>query len=425
MRKVRIIFIFFIISGILFNPALFAQGQVENEGRVLTLLDCYNLTLKQSETLGISVQRIKEAESHFLQAIGTIMPQVSFASADNFYNIHTTSANTYTRGFVFQQVLFSGFKEFAAMRASGYEKKQRTKEVERAEQLLFGDVSDSFYLLLEQIKDLKALEATRQSLLERIQELDKRISIGRSRKSELATVMVEFYGVEAEIITAKNQRDVAKELLEFLTGVAIKDIIESEDVPGSVKPIDYYQRLAVMRADIEAAEKAVGLARENITVARSGFLPSVNVESQYLTNNSTALPPSKLATTLSVNIPIFEGTTVLGNVRQAQAQARESELQLELTRRQSQTDVLQAYTNMQYSLISKEAHAKALNSAVRNYYLQKKDYEYNLVNNLDVLTAIRLLEDSRRDFIHAANETKRLYWQLCVAAGENIGEVLK
>ena len=58
------------------------------------------------------------------------------------------------------------------------------------------------------------------------------------------------------------------------------------------------------------------------------------------------------------------------------------------------------------------------------YYLQRKDYERSLVNNLDVLAAIQMLQDTERNYIHAVYEAKRLYWQLKVAIGENIADTL-
>jgi hypothetical protein len=42
----------------------------------------------------------------------------------------------------------------------------------------------------------------------------------------------------------------------------------------------------------------------------------------------------------------------------------------------------------------------------------------NVVNNLDVLTAIQNLENIRRNFNHVSYESKRFYWHLLVAAGE-------
>ena len=72
----------------------------------------------------------------------------------------------------------------------------------------------------------------------------------------------------------------------------------------------------------------------------------------------------------------------------------------------------------------RDALKKAYTMAKLNYYLQKKDYERRLVNNLDVLTAIQALQDAERSYIHALYEAKRQYWQLRVAVGQSGTESL-
>ncbi|MCX6340420.1 MAG: TolC family protein [Candidatus Aureabacteria bacterium] len=405
-----------------------AEEKDASVGRVLTLLQCYILSLNQMETIAIDAQRIKEAEAHFYQAMGILMPQVSFVSSD-VYSHRSQSASTeedmpgphtYDRAFVFQQTLFSGFKDFALMNASRYEKKQRQQEKERAEQLLFGDVSDSFYLFLQQQEDLEALQSILQALSDRVQELTKRIELGRSRKSEVAMVRVQIFSIQADIETAKGQRDLARELLEFYVGTPVREVVEPGDILASIKPIDHFSALARKRADILAAENAVGAARENIVAARSGYLPTVNVIGEGFTARDTFPQNPKWDAAIAVNVPLFTGTGVLGDVKQAKARERQNELQLQLTGRQSQTEVLEAYTVLQYALTRRALLFKALDAAGENYTLQRQDYERNQVNNLDVLTAIQSLLDQKRNLIQASSIAKRAYWRLCVAAGQTV-----
>ena len=71
-----------------------------------------------------------------------------------------------------------------------------------------------------------------------------------------------------------------------------------------------------------------------------------------------------------------------------------------------------------------DALRKAHATAKLNYYLQKKDYERSLVNNLDVLASIQTLQDAERNYIHALYEAKRQYWRLRVAVGQSGTESL-
>ncbi|MGA2775815.1 MAG: TolC family protein [Candidatus Omnitrophota bacterium] len=384
----------------------------------LTLIDCYKLALKQSELIAIDAEQIKIAEAHFLEAFGTIIPQVSFShtemrnhSSDSSYN------NMHEAKFTFTQDLFSGFKEFAAMKSSGFEKSQRKNELWRAKQLLFVDVSDAFYLLLEIEQDLNALKTIEFALRDRIKELKTRESIGKSRESEVVTTEYQLYNLEAEIQLDRNQELLVHQLLEFLIGKPFDRIADSK-FDLNIKPEFQYLAEASFRPDVQAAYFAWKSGQENIAIARSGLLPQISLQGDYYTHRVNAPPDSKWDALLLVNVPIFEGTTTYGQVKEANSVAKQSGLLYSRLGRIALQDIHDAYVNMQISIFRKKTLGKALGSAELSYHLQSQDYKLNVVNNLDVLTAIQNLEDVRRSYIHTSYESKRFYWQLLAAAGE-------
>jgi len=395
------------------SPKLVASEQP------LTLTDCYKLALKESETIAINGELLKEAEAHFLQALGTILPHVSFASNQNFSDATSVfgSKDTYERKFVFSQTLFSGFKELAAITGSQLEKNQRINEKKRAEQLLFVDVADAFYLLLEQREDLQILESIKTVLINRIDFLRHREALGRSRRSEIVTTQAQLLSVLAQIEAGKSQEDVARQILEFLIGVPLNKIYDEGNPFTTIKPEIFYLSKAALRPDILAADFASQVAKKNIIVAKSGLLPQVTAEANYYTERTTIPQNSKWDAALKVNIPIFEGTETYGAIKDANAQARESELQLRHLNRKVFLDIRNSYTRCQKNISMAQALGKALRASEMSYFLENEDYKLSLVNNLDVLAAIRTLAENKRNFMQSLYETKRIYWQLLVAAG--------
>lgn len=389
------------------------------EDRPLTLQECYKLALKQSELIAVDAELIKQADAHFLEAFGTLLPQVSFSRSDirEHSKISPSSNKGFEQGFAFKQVLFSGFKEFAAMTGSKFERKQRENEKLRAEQLLFVDVSDAFYLLMELQEDLNTLKAIRGAFIDRIKELESRVSLGRSRTSEVVSTETQLYTIEDQIELDKSQVEVARELLEFLTGKPIGEITESEP-RFFLKEESVYLSKASMRPDVQAANFAWQLDQKGVVVARSGFFPQLNLETYYFGHRDSAPTDSRWNMLFTVDVPIFEGTTTYGKVKEAVSQARESELLFKRAFRSVASDIHDAYVNARADLLRTAILETAVKSAERNYKLQLEDYKLSVVNNLDVLTAIQSLEDVRRNFIHISYESKRFYWQLLVAAGE-------
>ncbi len=389
-----------------------------DENAPLTLRDCYKLALKESELIAIDAEQIKIAEAHFLQAFGTLMPQVSFTRYD--LRQHSPSSPQYNKSFqqqfVFTQELFTGFKEFAQMAASKYEKREDENAKIRAEQLLFANVSDAFYLVLEEREDRKSLEATESAFSDRIKELKTRVDLGKSRNSEVVNTEVQLYSIEEQIELTKSQELVARELLEFYIGRPFKDITE-QDTDFTLKPESEYLTMAPSRTDVQAANFAWKSDKENIVVARSGFLPTVSLQSDIYGHRASTPTDSNWDAFLSINVPIFEGTTTYGQVKEATAKANQSELLFRRTGREAVQDIHDSYVIAQASFVRTDILQKALRSAEQNYDLQTQDYKLNVVSNLDVLTAISDLENIRRNFVHTSYEGKRFYWQLQVAAG--------
>ncbi|MCX6348517.1 MAG: TolC family protein [Candidatus Aureabacteria bacterium] len=396
-----------------------SQAEAAFNNQSLTLADCYGLALKQSELLAVDSERIKEAEAHFLQALGTILPQVSFSREETRQNSSDSpsSNNFYEQKFVFQQALFTGFKEFAAISASKLEKKQRENERSRAEQLLFTDVSDAFYLLLEERDDLKTLETIKSAFLGRLDELQAREKLGKSRTSEVVSTQTQLYSLEDQIELVRSQEQVARQLLEFLVGRPVEEITDT-DFRYSLKPEPDYLARAALRPDVQAAQFAWKADEKGVTIARSGWLPSISLEGDYYTHRSSQPTDSDWEALLTINVPIFLGTTVFGQVNEAVAIAKESELLFQRAGRLALREIHDSYVIAQASFSRVKILETALKSAELNYELQTKDYQLNVVNNLDVLTAIQELEDIRRNFTHVSYESKRFFWRLQAAAGE-------
>lgn len=407
----------FLIAVLVFSGILLGAYAKESP---LGLEDCYKLALKRSELIAINAEDIKIAEAHFLQSFGAILPQVSFSREDNRqgWETSTVSRKGFEDGFVFKQAIFSGFKEFAAMAQSRLEKKQREKEKLRARQLLFADVSDAFYFLLELRQNLMILEATKKALSDRVKELQVRANLGKSRMSEIAGTKVQLYTVQDEVEAARNQELLARELLAFLIGRPVDKLAEEKFEPV-LKTQEEYLSGAQSRLDVEAAELAWQQDKKQTTIAQSGFLPTISLSAEYHRHSSTvSSSEGKWSGALTIDIPIMEGTTVLGQVKEALAHARQSRLTFERSQRLAVQEARDAYVNMRIDIVRRGILEKALKSAVLNYNLQIEDYKHNVVNNLDVLTAIQALGDARRNYVHVAYEAKRFYRQLLAASGE-------
>ena len=389
----------------------------------LTLADCYALALARSETIAIHQEQLKETEGRVRRALGEALPSVSFSSSDKEQDGTGTSSFTLKhvpeRKFVFTQPLFSGFREFAAMTGARAERRERREESARAAQLLFVDVSDAFYLLREQREDLRALEVIRTALVERVDELHDRERLGRSRPSEAISVEAQLRRLHAEIERVRNQDTVARQLLEFLTGVEpIDALIDPEPLPSTAMSDTIPMSQANARPDVKAAEAAWQIAQQAVRVARADLWPDVDLEANYYTKRVGVAADIDWDALLKINVPLFQGGRAMGAISESRSRERQAKLRFEQVQREALLDIRHADANFHSALARHAALTDALAAAEENYRLQTQDYRLSLVNNLEVLQALQALEDTRRDVIHSTYEVKRLYQRLRVATGE-------
>lgn len=391
----------------------------------LTLQECYQLSLKRSETIAIDQELIKETEGRFLQALSTALPHVSFESSDKRQDGSGSSSFTLRhvpeRKFAFSQPLFSGFKEFAAIAGSRAERRQRIQEKMRAEQLLFMDVADAFSLLLEQREDLGALDTSRLALVARLDELKERRRIGRSRATEVVTAEARLRRVEAELEQTRSSERISQHLLEFLTGLPRIGALTDPDASlPMVDPEEAYLAKAASRPDLRAAQEAWRVAEQAVRTTQGGLFPTVSMDGNYYVDRAGAAEDVKWDASLMVHVPLFQGGQATGAVKEASAQARQARLRYSQQQRSVELDIRDAYVRLDFALAIASAFQKALQAAEESYRLETEDYRLNLVSNLEVLQTLQALQDARRDHIRARFDAKRRYWQLRVATGETL-----
>ena len=405
------------------NNPFQAPNLTSNLPTGLTLFECYQLALKQSEKIAIQGQVIREAEGRFLQSISGILPKVNFQYSnrrqDGSGQSNFTLSEVPEAKFVFSQPLFSGFKEFAAMKGSKFEKEQRHQEKIRAEELLFTDVSDAFYFVLSYQDDIEALTRIQQALKERLDDLQKRESLGRSRTSEVASAEARLSRIEADLEFVRSEEEVARQLLEFLTGQPIAGLDDTQTDMVVTNQEDFEERI-VQRADVLAAKNAWEVAKKQIAVAKADFWPTATLDGNYYTKRIGNSSGVDWDVTLNVDIPIFEGSETFGRVKETRAQSEQARLLFEETKRTANLEIQNAFTRLERSQRRLIALEKALSAAKKNYDLQRQDFQNNLVNNLDVLQSLEDLESAERDFVAVKNQTKQYYWNYKVALGETI-----
>jgi len=396
----------------------------------LTLQDSYELALQQSETLAIAKEDIEEAEAQFFIAASEALGDVNFVMernrldskgrVDSTTDSSLTDPDRRTRKFVIKQPLFQGFKAMGALTGAGSLRKEQKEEWLRAKQLLFLDVASAYYGFLREKDDLKTIDEISSLFKERIQELEGREGIGRSRSSEVVTARSRMKTLDAERARVHGTFLLAQHLLEFLTGVDWKERdMKDEALPEEpAKTLDEYLIEVDSRPDVEAARQGVKTAWRGVIVAQSKFWPELSVEHTQYERREGSQSGIDWDFLFKIDVPLFQGGAAVGGLKKAVSLWKKEKLGFQKTRREAERDIKDSYEKWFSSQAEHRALEEAAQATEENFRLQKDDYAHNLVGNLDVLEALEEFYQTRRDATRAFYQMKENYWRLRIASGE-------
>jgi outer membrane protein len=258
-------------------------------------------------------------------------------------------------------------------------------------------ISAYFNLAMSQV-DVKNVKELLKLSLERVREIKQRTSIGRSRKGELAEVEAQQHIAESQYQQTFMKLQEAEKSFEFLTGIEPQEIFLESKIPSIKSSLEDYLNKIRTRPDIMASHQEEKVATKQIDIAKGGHFPQVDFISNYYIDRTGILATSEWDFGIQVNVPIFQGGGVEASVKEAVQGKRIVELRSLEIERAAQRDVAISYQNLLQIQEQLKSMKEALLKSEEAYRLSKKDYQFGLVTNLDVLRTMNIYIDAKRSY---------------------------
>ena len=395
----------------------------------LTLRDLYQMALYRSETLAINGEELVRIQTLFEQIRGQILPRVTFegswirqdrppAPSSGVQRSFTLRDRT-EYSFTARQPIFSGLREFYALRQADALYRGQEHALRHARLLLYADVADAFYAVLELDRQIETTADTLRLAEERLGELVQRNRVGISRRSEVLTQEAEVASLQATLERLKGAQAVAWEALMFVSGLAGRRALEDTvPYPDGVPALEaVLARALERRQDLKAAAERVAAAEQGVGIARAGYFPTADLEANYFTHREGISEDVDWDVTLFFEVPLFEGGVTQARLREARSNVRAARLELERLRRDVALQVNRAHADLQAFLAERAALEKAVASAAESYDITQAEYRRGIVTNIDVLTAFEQLQQARLRRDSAGFNAKRAGVRLEVVSG--------
>lgn len=402
---------------------LAGAAAVASAAEVWTLDSCINYAVEHNINVRSRILQQRSAELEITEAKDAFLPQVSAGASQNFsFGRGLTAENTYANRNT-QQTGFSAdlsvplFQGMSRVRRLDYAKSNLRTMVEQTEAakdditlnvisqylqvLYYGEIYD---VACHQL-DLSNVEMERRKILfenGKIPELDLTQARSQVAQDELSKV------------NAANNR--------VLALVDLAQLLQLDDVEGfDIAPLGdgdmpllsaetVYENALVNNHAMRAARLGVEAAQKNISLAKSGYLPTLSFSAGLSTgyyrlageNNSPFHRQMSTNFTkglgFSLRIPLFDGFSTRNSVRRARIQELNSRLQLDDARQNLYRAIQQAYYQALAADKRRAAAGVALDATREALEAMTEKYNFGRANATE-------FEEAKTNYIKAASES--------------------
>lgn len=398
------------------RPCAAADAPIES----LSFQQCFDLAVKQSETLLQTQENIEQSKARRRVAIGSVLPYVQWGMTTT---IQDTSGSregggvggTLTRKertqsqFTARQPIFQGFKELYSVAGSKAERRRDEARLMDETVNLYMEVAQAFYRVLQ----LETLGADLREQLELTEDRDKdlrgRVRLGKSRSSEVLSSESQLATLKSQ--EAANQGNIitARENLGFLIGrdaryVRLVDTLAAPVLTAGGE--DVVKRLSLNRSDIRAQREEMEARRYGIRVAQADYYPGASVTGNYYTHRPGFQSEIDWDVVFTLDVPIFQGGGVKALSDEARSRYRQAQFELNRLMRWAESEIRQVQATLDSSIREAELLKDAQQKSLRSYRSLAEEYRLGLVNNLDVLQAMNIMLNAKASYHTAVLQSK-------------------
>ena len=389
----------------------------------LSLKESFEAAKKNMESIKRAQAVVTQSEELKNQARAALLPNLSAVGTHTNIDAPDTTGNaafTLTRQYSAALRLNQPLLRGGTLSAYDYAKENilLAKFREDSTELgLYQLVINSYYNLSIAQRDKKNVEELLKFSRERVKEIRGRTDIGRSRKGELVEAEAQLLTAESQYQQALVRLTQAEEIYSFYTRLTPEEIGtlgELPKIPGTLSELK--QKLRA-RPDIQAAVQETKLAEKQVSIAKGGHYPSLDLTANYYFDRTGVLASSDWDLGFALVIPLYQGGDVQASVRQAVAGKRIAELTSAEALRTAERDLSISYQNILQLQEQLKVLKKALAKAEEAYQLSKKDYKFGQVTNLDVLQSLNLFIETKRSYDSLVSLTHLNYKNLEALVG--------
>ena len=383
----------------------------------LTLDQAVQLSLTNNPNGKIAVFDYEAAKGALTAARSYRWPTISAThrdsrtlSAPSKVEPNPTATDNYSNSVSLSWILWSGNKIESQISQAKLSLDSSQWGIAAARQQLKYNATDAYFKFMA-ARDAVKLAGESVTRLERyLQDVKLQFEVGVVAKVDVLRSEVELAKAKQNLIEAQNAYDITMANLNNVMGLPLTTELK---VKGELSYSKFEQDLAVcvdlalrQRPEIFQYTDAAKSAQEGITVAKSGYLPSVSATytNGWYNTNFPGGNNYNWTVYLTTNWTFLDSGLTAGNVKKAVETYHKAQEQLRQTVDSVQLDVRSTYLSLKSAEQSIQTSSAAVGLAEEDYAIKVIRYQAGVGTNLDVLDAQVALTTAKNNYLKAMYE---------------------
>jgi outer membrane protein len=382
-------------------------------------------------------------QSYVVNGFSTSGQPVNLIENQNFNGEVVTHNHKY--GLDLKQSLFR-WDNWVALQRADSQVAQAEADYQAAQQDLIARVAQRYFDVLAAQDILEAQEGALASVNRQFEQAEKRFEVGLIAITDVQEARASHDSGAAAVIDAKRQLATSRESLREITGDVFETLarpVEPFELadPDPVSEERWVDLALQQNLTLVSSRLAADIARENVSAARGGHYPSLDlVGSRYkVTSNATdtnadgtpyggsTLDQTQRSIGIQLTFPLYSGGMVSSQVRQAVYQHRAAKERVERVARQTEHDARDSYLGVLSEISRVKALRRAVESNATALNATEAGYEAGTRTAVDVLESRRLWIQAQTDYSRSRYDYMINVVKLQQAAGllseQNLGKL--
>ncbi|MFH0262989.1 outer membrane channel protein TolC [Vibrio mediterranei] len=397
-----------------------------------TLTEIYDLAKQNDpQLLKASAQRDSAFEA-INSTRSALLPQIDLTAGYVYQDSdrHTNDGSTTDLNLGLSQSIFNR-SSWIALNVSEKSAREADARYAATQQQVIYNVAEAYFNVLRAEDDLKFIQAEKKAVAKQLAQTEQRFDVGIAPITDVQDARAQYDSVLAQEIQAKNDVENEYEELRAITGQQATHlaVLDTERFSTSLPSKNADQLVAqATNENLQLLANRIqkDIAKEQISLAQAGHLPTVSLTSDYSYTKNYNEPSDPVTGTqmdddenmfnlgITIDLPVYSGGRVTSEAKQAEYQFVSASQDLESTFREVQKDVRAINNNIRSSIGSIQAYKQSVISAESALTATQEGFNVGTRTIVDVLEstqnvyqANKNLSDARYQYILSQVQLKQ------------------